>query len=1012
MATDARKLAYVLTMKDDSQAAVKSADDSVEKLHGRFTGLREAGAHAAVGIAAVATEAVALGTALFALGSQFDDAWDKIRTGTGATGEAFEGLKGQARAALLDIPTDLDKASTAVLVLNQRLGEGGPERQQLVEDVLELSRLTGTDLTQNLNTSSQIFRSWNVAGEEQSEVLNKLLRAYQATGTSVTTLGSTVSELGPIFRTVGLGLTESIALTAALEREGVQTEAVMRGFNTAIGKLAEQGIAAADALPDLLASIRDMEDPTEATGLAIDLFGSRAGPRLAEAIRAGRLEIDALAEDLDTGTETIAGLGEDTEDSAEKMEKAWNKAKLAAEPLATAVFNLATKVLEVATPAIESFAENLGQIQRLFDLTGSGAVKWADLIGEAAGALVKFLVNLNPLVALFNKLTGRNLADDLGAVLGGLGETLDKAGRSLPGATEAENVRRAEENWRIWAESQKTAADEAVTDVDEHVEEVAKEKGTLSGGKYNQALIDALRTGKGTGGKGTSTAAHEQAAKVIETAIDGFITAMAANRSNLQDRFGDFGASAASALFTAIAENTKSAGASAFREVENIVLKLQKEQVPNWRELGDDLAGAFHNALLARTEETKVAAVAKLDELADILKQHRALTPENLLASLDQALSAQSLGSGAGVLDSLTRAFEEGGEQSRQVLARQAASWIAEIRNGLSPDRADEVISQFTDALAAAAEDNGPEARAALEDIFRTARIEIPTAALDRAFADTQANIKKTRDEALAAAKESRDLNAEIQRRRDDLKGDQDARMKALEATFPSDEGKRAEEAAKRVTEIQLSGRAAFDDARRQGDSRAAILALKAAEDQAKKIQDQAKEQEREGTKRKDQEAAIAALRKEFAGENARLEGQLAQEAYDRQIQQIKDRATTDLAKAQEKYDQDIANLNITLGLVASITTAADAMFDGALADIEAIVAQSSTLATALQSVTPGGIGGALNEAAASDAQDLGARAVNIGTLNVTNNGYMGEGGPEALAAEMVEAEESLLGAP
>ena len=990
---DARKLAYVLSLKDDSKDAADSAEKTLEKLNGAFLKIPTGAIAAGGAIVGVGAAVVELTKQAFDLGNEFDGAWDKIRIGTGATGARFENMQADIRGALADIPTDIDKASTAIVTLNQRLGEGGPERKQLAEDILQLSRLTGTDLQENLKNSSAMFRSWNVDAEDQSETLNKLLRAYQATGTSVITLGSTVTELGPIFRTLGLGLTESIALTGALEREGVSTEVVMRGLNTTIGKLAAAGIDAAEALPDIIASIRDMESPVDAVGLAVELFGSRAGPKLAEAIRAGRLEITDLVGDIDTGTETIAGLASDTDDAAEKMQIAWNKAKDAAEPVAAGVFDIATAIttglvpaIDNAAPKVKAFFEDMAKAMR-------GDLNKGDVFGGIMGAL--------------NQGVGEASGINIGALLAKAGETADAAGRALPGADEAERVRVADENWRTWAAAQEAAALAALAEVDAVVDDaVAKTTPPkTSGGTAHDAAWWRAQLGLDKGGA-AATAAQQGA----ESAIDGFMAGMSANRANLTDRFGDLGTAAASAMAVAFAENTKSSGAAVFREVENIILKLQKEGVENWRELGDQMAGVFHDGLIKGIDGGMDLVSAELDRVTAILKAHRALTPENLLASIDEATNAQSLGSGgSSIMESLAKSIDEGGEQNRQALARQAVSWIAEVRNGLSPERAAAVIADFTGRLVTATEDTGPEARAALEDIFRATRFEIPMAAIEQTLADAETRILKTQVDARMALEATRDIADAAKMQKDALSGDQASRMAALLATFPDSGAQNAEKAAKAIADAQLKGTEAVNAAHFAGDSRAVTAAMLAAEKQIKALQDQAKEQDAQVDKRKIQEQAVAALREQFVRENDALSATLAQEAYARSIDQINTHAAADLAAAQTKFDQDVARLNETLGIVQAITAASDAMFDGALDDINGVVAQATSLAAALAITVPGGLGAATPVPGTAFDASGSLRSLTIGNLNVNNSGYIGEGGAEALMAEAVAAEEALI---
>jgi len=126
------------------------ADNAVEGFGSKFAkwgaGLATAGLAAAAAIGAVAKVA-------YDLGAQFDDAYDTLRIKTGSTGAALDDLKDDFRAVVSTVPTDFATASQAIAGLNSRLGLTGKPLQQLSRQMLELSRITETDLGSNVEPS-------------------------------------------------------------------------------------------------------------------------------------------------------------------------------------------------------------------------------------------------------------------------------------------------------------------------------------------------------------------------------------------------------------------------------------------------------------------------------------------------------------------------------------------------------------------------------------------------------------------------------------------------------------------------------------------------------------------------------------------------------------------------------------------------------------------------------------------------------------------------------------------
>jgi phage-related minor tail protein len=95
----------------------------------------------------VGVAAGAAGVALFKVGEEFDSAYDKIRTQTGATGKEMTKLKNSFRNVVSDVPTDFENAGRAVGELNTRLGLSGKPLDRMAKQMLELSRITDTDLS-------------------------------------------------------------------------------------------------------------------------------------------------------------------------------------------------------------------------------------------------------------------------------------------------------------------------------------------------------------------------------------------------------------------------------------------------------------------------------------------------------------------------------------------------------------------------------------------------------------------------------------------------------------------------------------------------------------------------------------------------------------------------------------------------------------------------------------------------------------------------------------------------
>lgn len=371
-------------------------------------------------VAGMAAVGVAVGVGLYKVGKEFDAAYDKIRVGTGATGKRLEGLKESFRNVVKDVPADFDDAGDAIADVNTRLGLTGKPLEARTKQFLELSRITGTDVKSNIEAVSKAFVDWEVPVKNQGRVLDGFFRISQETGIGVDELARSVQEFGSPLRQLGFTLEESAAMFGTFEKAGVNTSTMVPGLKLAISNLTRPtgaledsmkklGIAVGDpekALKQVMRIMNDDAIPTaEKTGLAMDVFGRRAGADMAEAIKQGRFEFDDLVDVMKNGEDTIMGAGEETMDFSEKLKILRNKGMVALEKPAMAVFDGLTKLADVLifiTEAIEKIPSPIKKFVGVLALATAGIATFVFALGKAKAAwlALRFLLLANPYVAL------------------------------------------------------------------------------------------------------------------------------------------------------------------------------------------------------------------------------------------------------------------------------------------------------------------------------------------------------------------------------------------------------------------------------------------------------------------------------------------------------------------------------------------------------------------------------------------------------------------------------------
>jgi phage-related minor tail protein len=338
---------------------------------------------------------VAAGAVLLKVGKDFDDAYDQIRASTGATGDALKGLSGSFKNVLGNVPASMSDTATAISDLNVRTGATGPTLEALATQMLNLSRLTGTEVGPLVQTTTRLFGDWSIATKDQSAALDFLFKTSQSTGIGVQRLSDMVVQFGAPLRALGFGFEEAAALMGKWEKEGVNIETVLSGLRMGLKTFAKAGLEPAQALKDVQQAILGAKTESEATGIAFKVFGARAAVDMSRAIIEGRFNIDDLVKSLKTSKETINSAAADTLSLGERMQLLGNRVLVAVEPIATQFVGGLEKLVVAAVPV----ANVLGSLGSLFMNLPSG-------VQTGAIAFVALLAAIGPLTYVVGSVTG------------------------------------------------------------------------------------------------------------------------------------------------------------------------------------------------------------------------------------------------------------------------------------------------------------------------------------------------------------------------------------------------------------------------------------------------------------------------------------------------------------------------------------------------------------------------------------------------------------------------------
>lgn len=348
----------------DKVEVIITAKDEVSKTLGNITNSMK-GMGVALGGAVVAGAAVAgaaivgIGAAAVNVGLEFDDAMDSIAAMTGNSGPALAGMEDilkNLRGTTAGLGVDLGQMGDVLGTAAVRTGATGAALEEFTGNILDFSRVTGTDAVANTENITRVMGDWGIEMEDSGQLLDMMLQASQSTGIGVDALAQKVVQFGAPLRQMGFSLEDSAALLGKWEKEGVNSELVLGSLRIAMGNFARDGIPMREGLDATIKKIQELGPGAESTALAMEVFGARAGPDMAAAILEGRFSIEELTETLEGATGTLDRAVEGQMGFTENLEIMKNKATMALEPLGTAFLNVADSILVRLQPALDGLA--------------------------------------------------------------------------------------------------------------------------------------------------------------------------------------------------------------------------------------------------------------------------------------------------------------------------------------------------------------------------------------------------------------------------------------------------------------------------------------------------------------------------------------------------------------------------------------------------------------------------------------------------------------------------------
>lgn len=380
-------------LKEQGNVSIETAE-KLKKIEEAGEKVSDVGKKMSIGVTAPIVAAGAAGLAAF---SEVDEALDTIITKTGATGDVADSLATSFENVGSNTHLELQTVGEAIGEVNTQFGFMDKKLEDSTNYILQFAEINGTDVSQSAIYARQAIEAYDLSYDDLNKVLDVTTKTSQNTGQAVDSLFDSAIKGAPQIKQLGLSFGEGVTLMGQFEQAGIDGNAALSSLSKATVTYAKDGKSLSEGLGELQDKIMNASSETDAINAAAEVFGTKGGPRMADAIRRGTLNLEDLAKIADESQGSVGETFEATLDPIDKSNQAMNNAKLALAGVGESVQISLLPFFEMAIDALKSF-------KGWWDSLDQGTKNWIITIAGIIAAVGPVLVVLGMLMSSVTKI--------------------------------------------------------------------------------------------------------------------------------------------------------------------------------------------------------------------------------------------------------------------------------------------------------------------------------------------------------------------------------------------------------------------------------------------------------------------------------------------------------------------------------------------------------------------------------------------------------------------------------
>ena len=348
-------------------------------------------------------------TAAVAAWKEVDVGLDTIVTKTGASGDALDEMSDILKNITTEIPTGFETAGAAIGEVNTRFGVTGDELEDLSAKFIKFADLNDQDVSSSVDSVSKMMAAFGLEASDTGRILDALNVVGQQTGVDVGALSDMVAANAAQFQEMGLSAEEAASLLGSMSMAGLDSSTAMMGLKTAMKNATADGITLDEALQGFAETMQGNGTQSEKLAAAYELFGTRGGAAIMNAVENGELDLAHFTSSLGDFEGSVDETFEGTLDPMDKFQTTLNELKL-----------LGADIVDAAGPALADILGRVGEsVKRIAEAWESLSPGMQDFIIKAAG----IAAIIGPILTIGSKVLG-----SVGTIASGIGNIATKVG--------------------------------------------------------------------------------------------------------------------------------------------------------------------------------------------------------------------------------------------------------------------------------------------------------------------------------------------------------------------------------------------------------------------------------------------------------------------------------------------------------------------------------------------------------------------------------------------------------